>query len=25
LVEEFRTKIAETSHTWTVWSALQLL
>jgi predicted ATPase len=25
LVEEFRTKIAETSHTWAVWSALQLL
>jgi hypothetical protein len=25
LVEEFRTKIAETSHTWVVWSALQLL
>jgi class 3 adenylate cyclase/predicted ATPase len=25
LVEEFRAKIAETSHTWTVWSALQLL
>jgi class 3 adenylate cyclase/predicted ATPase len=25
LVEEFRTKLAETSHTWAVWSALQLL
>src|SRR6516225_2343868 len=25
LVEEFRARIAETSHTWTVWSALQLL
>jgi tetratricopeptide (TPR) repeat protein len=25
LVEEFRTKIAETSHTWAVWSASQLL
>jgi class 3 adenylate cyclase/tetratricopeptide (TPR) repeat protein len=25
LVEEFRAKLAETSHTWAVWSALQLL
>ena len=25
LVEEFRTKLTETSHTWAVWSALQLL